>query len=418
MGAILCTLAIGIATALPANATADDAPPVRTAQNPNFAEGLIQMWQESRQPPTRQHPTDSTPPPPASRSVLTDQEWQQIAAASDRAVNWLARQQAHDGSFPTRLHGQPGVTSLCVLAFMAHGHMPGEGRHGESVSRALEFIVRQQRPDGLVASVGPPVDYRSRQAKGDVGSTAAYNHAISGLALSEAYGVSSLPRHEDAIRRALEVTLEMQRWFKSRNDFGGWRYVHKHDNWDSDLSVTGWQLMFLRSAKNAGFEVQQQPIDDAVGYVIRCFDQGYGTFEYEVSNRDRRSRGMAGAGILALAHAGMHNSREAQASGDWILRHPFDDYNHFIQFSDQNRHKDRYHYGLFNCAQAMYQLGGRHWEGFYPSAMQELMRHQQRDGAWPIDANNLDGVYGPTYSTSLALLALAAPNQLLPIFQR
>ena len=51
----------------------------------------------------------------------------------------------------------------------------------------------------------------------------------------------------------------MQLWPKdSPADRGGWRYIHDLDDVDSDLSVTGWQLMFLRSARNAGFEVPNE----------------------------------------------------------------------------------------------------------------------------------------------------------------
>jgi hypothetical protein len=68
-------------------------------------------------------------------------------------------------------------------------------------------------------------------------------------------------------------------------------------------------LKFLRSARNSGFDVPQSAIDDAVGYVRRTFSERYGAFGYAAGDHyDFRSRGMAGAGILALAHAGMHNS--------------------------------------------------------------------------------------------------------------
>jgi hypothetical protein len=141
-------------------------------------------------------------------------------------------------------------------------------------------------------------------------------------------------------------------------------------------------------------------------------------FEYEVSNRDRRSRGMAGAGVLALAHAGYHNSPEAKASGEWILKHDFDRYNEFEPFSSENKEKDRYHYSVFNCSQAMYQLGGDYWRQFFPRTAMALVNGQQADGSWPPEKNGRDGIYGNAYSTALCLLALGAPNQLLPIFQR
>jgi len=37
--------------------------------------------------------------------------------------------------------------------------------------------------------------------------------------------------------------------------------------------------------------------------------------------RDQNRRAMAGARVLALDHEGEHNSTEAIASGEWILKH-------------------------------------------------------------------------------------------------
>ena len=73
----------------------------------------------------------------------------------DRSLAWLAAQQQPDGSFPTMDHAQPGVTSLCVLAFMAHGHNPGEGPYGKRLERAVDFIMSCQKENGLITLYGP-----------------------------------------------------------------------------------------------------------------------------------------------------------------------------------------------------------------------------------------------------------------------
>ena len=77
--------------------------------------------------------------------------------------------------------------------------------------------------------------------------------------------------------------------------------------------------MFLRSAKNAGFEVPEKAIDDAVAYVERCFRDDIKAFNMEAKSTDHRSRGMAAAGVLAMAHAGKHRSEKAQKSGKLIF---------------------------------------------------------------------------------------------------
>lgn len=355
------------------------------------------------------------------RNVLTPEEWQRVDVAVDRALRWLASQQQSNGSFPTLDAGQPGVTSLCVMAFIAHGHLPGEGEYGKRLERATDFVLSCQKDNGLLAIVAPDGPQITRAVNHDMGVSAIYNHGISSLMLSEMYGMSGperAARIEKVVNRSISATLKMQHWPKDmQEDVGGWRYIDDFDERDSDLSITGWQLMFLRSARNAGFEVPKRSIDAAVQYVRNAYNPRYGAFGYSTDPGDTRSRGMAGAGILALAHAGYHNSPEARNSAAWLEQYDFDAYNQLIPFGQSWFH-DRYHYGVFNCCQAMYQLGGRHWEQFYPRVVRTLVENQQPDGSWEAESHFHDGQFGNAYTTALMVMALGAPNQLLPVFQR
>jgi hypothetical protein len=357
----------------------------------------------------------------APRDVLSPDEWRRVDASVDRALAWLASEQQSDGSFPTLETGQPGVTALSVMAFVSHGHMPGAGRYGSNLERATDYVLACQKENGLVTLVGPEGPEITRQISHDVGVSAAYNHAIASLTLCELYGMSGdqrAARIQKVVARSIRATLQMQRWPKDRDvDRGGWRYIDDFDDNDSDLSITGWNLMFLRSSRNAGFDVPKQAIDDAIGYVRRSYSRRYGAFGYTIADADPRSRGMAGAGILALAHAGYHNSPEARHSAEWLRRHGFDRYNEYESFGQGWAH-DRYHYGLFNCCQGMYQLGGQYWEEFFPRAVHTLLENQQPDGSWPAESHFNDAQFGNAYTTALVLLTLGAPNQLLPIFQR
>jgi hypothetical protein len=347
--------------------------------------------------------------------ILSTTEWEQVDASIQRALEWLIRQQQPDGSFPTDNHGQPGVTALVTMALLTQGHLPGDGGKGRALDRALDYILSCQRPNGLISAVGHDgAIVPHTKSSASVPST--YNHAISGLALAEVYGIGSDRDSgplQQAIERALRVTLELQRWPRDPANQGGWRYLHDAD---ADLSVVGWHLKFLRSAKTAGFEVDQKPIDDAVAYVMRCFNPQLRTFEYTISSEDRQSRAMAGAGILALAHAGQHQQATAIQAAEWILAHPFDRYNIPLHVSRTYR-GDRYHYGAFYCCQAMYQMGGRYWEEFFPPTARVLIAGQSPNGSWIAESNE-DMRFGPVYTTALGVLALSAPNQLLPIYQR
>jgi hypothetical protein len=126
---------------------------------------------------------------------------------------------------------------------------------------------------------------------------------------------------------------------------------------------------------------------------------------------------MAGAGILALAHAGYHDSIEARNAGEWILKQKFEPYNTTVKFNT-DRILDHYHFAAFSCCQGMYQLGGRYWEEFFPRIVPILLANQQNDGSWPADSQKWDAPYGSAYTTALVVMTLATPNQVIPIFQR
>lgn len=354
-----------------------------------------------------------------SLEIMSDREWGQIDDSVERALSWLAANQQRDGSFPTIPQGQPAVTGLCTMAFMAHGHLPGEGEYGEQLENALNYIASCQKRSGIIALVAPNSPTIQRNVPHEVGWKSSYNHAISSLALSEGFTTGrglDVKHIEKVVTKALAATQEMQNWRKTRReDIGGWRYVNRYrDGLDSDLSVTGWYLMSLRSAKNAGFDVPKESIDSAVEYIGRCFHRQYGTYQLMANNDMRLSRGMAGAGILAMAHAGRHDSPEVLKSGEWILNYGFDNYN----VQQRGWSDDRYHYGVFHCSQAMYQLGGQYWEQFFPPVAKTLVANQQRNGSWQRESRGNDRPFGETYTTSLMVLTLGAPNQLLPIFQR
>ena len=356
-------------------------------------------------------------------SVLDEQQWKEVDESINRALKWLATQQEEDGSFPSIQNGQPGVTGLCMMAFLSQGHIPGEGEYGDQLKRALDFMISCQNRNGMLAAAVPDRENLSRAIAHQPGYSSVYNHAIAGLVLSECYamvGPDQTALIKPIIEKALEATCQMQDFRKDRkaDDEGGWRYLHDFDGVDSDLSVTGWQLMFLRSAKNAGFDVQEERIARALKYVHRCYIEERGTFSYKVGFRLRTSRGMAGAGILALAHAGLHESPKAQKAGDYILKSGFHQYNELGKVQDYNVIGDRYHYGLLICSQAMYQLGGRHWREFFPPVAQLLIAKQKDDGSWPPEKIHKDAKYGNAYTTAVGVLSLSATNDLLPIFQR
>lgn len=348
--------------------------------------------------------------------VLSQAEWARVDESVDRGLAFIASQQAGDGSFPATVGGQPGVTSLCVMAFLSCGQRPGEGPYGERLERAIDFVLSCQEASGLIAQ-------DQRRYSGMVWErrphTATYNHAISGLMLGEAYGQVGGERGvvlKMAIERALVWARQMhERPPRYPEDIGGWRYLHPAEPSKplSDLSATGWFVMFYRSARNADFDVPEAHVRKAAAYAARCFDRRSGGFYYGAHRRDHTvTRGMTGAGLLISAVAGDRDKAVAQRAGRWLLDHPFNAYGAHVGGHD------RFHYGAYYCSQAMYLLGGEYWANFYPELATTLIVSQRADGGWPPESRYSDSQFGRSYSTALSVLALTPPYQMLPIYQR
>lgn len=350
-----------------------------------------------------------TTPPLAA--VLPAAQWRQVENGVDRALAWLASRQAADGSFPTLPQGQPAVTSLAVMAFLSRGHQPGVGPYGRQLNRAIDFVIACQRPDGLFSYAAPAPVYQMRRAS----HTASYNHGISGLMLAEVYGQAAGPRAEavrQAIEKALQFTRVLQTRSKAAEDRGGWRYLRVNGSPDSDLSVTAWQLMFLRSARNSEFDVPQQYVDEAMAFVRRCWNEKAGGFTYAAAGAGENGmgRGLTGAGIVSLAMAGQHQTKMAQAAGDWLLAHPYRGYGEILGGHD------KFIYSTFYWSQAAAQLGGRYWQQMYPPMAELIVKAQSPNGSWRSEPDLAE--FGDELTTALAVLSLTPPYQLLPVYQR
>ena len=169
------------------------------------------------------------------------------------------------------------------MAFLARGHQPGKGPYGARIERAIDYVLDMQHPvvGSLMSDqwVGPDFTVIRRITDGMPRSFAGnYNHGIAGLMLGEVYGMTN-PTQNQRVRAAIlkapiHLRKQQTRPKRTPDDRGGWRYVHYYAVNDSDLSVTAWQLMFLRSARNAEFNVPAEWIQEAMGYVHRSFDSG------------------------------------------------------------------------------------------------------------------------------------------------
>ena len=82
---------------------------------------------------------------PARRAEGTWEITPESQQALDRGLEWLAQNQGPEGNWTSN---DLGLVSMGALAFMSAGHLPGPGKHGEAVRRALDYVVRNSKPSG------------------------------------------------------------------------------------------------------------------------------------------------------------------------------------------------------------------------------------------------------------------------------
>jgi hypothetical protein len=334
-----------------------------------------------------------------SNAVAVAAEPSDLDRAIDQALSFLQRNQDTDGAWRggPRNPKSAAVTGLSVMAFLSAGHVPSEGRYGKTVDRGIDWVLQQQKPNGLIAGEG---GYEM------------YHHGICTLMLAEVAGMID-GRRGEAVRRglekAVEVILKAQR--TSAGDAnGGWRYHldARHDQPQiTDLSVTGWQLMALRAAKNLGCDVPPERIDQAVGYIKRCQDPASGGYCYDP--RRQVTIGCTGTGILALELSGKerHRTPHALRAGAYLIRT-----DHLPRWGQHH-----FFYSVYYGSQATFQLGGNYWSVYQPHLHRVLLNNQNGNGAW-LGADGSSRMYGPNYCTAMGVLALTVEYRLLPIYQR
>jgi hypothetical protein len=312
-----------------------------------------------------------------------------------RGLDFLEKKQNADGSFESS-GPRIATTGLGLMAFLAAGHEPDVGRYGANVRKAVDLLVAKSPDDGYY---------------GKVDGSRMYGHGIVTLALAEAYGLEpDLQRRTKmyaVLKKAVKVILDAQAVKKGDPHQGGWRY--EPTSADSDLSLTAWNALALRAAGSAGIDVPKESTDEAIAFVLRCWRADQKRFAYQPGGEGLPA--MTAVAILSLRLLDAGNRPELAPAGKSLAERPVD---------------DRYHYySLYYATQAAHQLDESRalgtpqasaWNTIAKPIVDRLLSTQQDDGGWPTSPSTEEP--GRIYTTSMALLTLTVPYQLLPVYQK
>ena len=349
-----------------------------------------------------QQPPAESPAPAARARTGAEFITQDTQDAIDRGLDFLARAQQSDGSFPLdRLGGSGatvGITALAGLALMAGGNQPGRGKYGKAVARAVDYVVG-------VANGPTPGFLTTPETQERLLNTPApmYSHGFGTLFLCEVCGMLPGAARDAKVRAALEQAVAFT--VRAQNQEGGWRYEPNPQF--ADVSVTTAQMMALRAAKNAGlFVSKKNVIDKGAAYIKACHgrDGGFSYWKGQGFSAFPRTA----AAVVGLYSAGVYDGPEVTQGLRYVMQ-----FTPGRQFGAREIQPQHYWYGQYYAALATWTAGDDYWTQWFPAIRDELLAKARAGaGAWT------DPYHGSAYATAMALIILQLPNTYLPILQK
>jgi len=314
-----------------------------------------------------------------------------VRLINKRGLKHLAQTQGEDGTWPGQQSG-PGITAICIMALMASGEDPDFGPYSENIRRALRNIIINQNPKTGHVS-GP-------------GHGPMYHHGFVTLALSEAYGVvnerllwrgSDVPVEDRrTIGQALELAVRCALTAQKKNSYKAWRYSPESS--DADTTVSGTVLMGLLGARNAGIEIPNEAVENALNFFrANTLRDGMVSYQPAVSHGDGITRSAIGTLVYSIGKR--KDTKEYRAASNFIKRR--------ID-QDVNSHP---FYHRYYMAQALFQSDLDAWKVWNQKVTDRIRRMQAEDGS-------IKSSYGNAYGTGMSILALALNYRLLPVYER
>lgn len=337
-------------------------------------------------------------------------------AAIRRGLEWLQRAQLDEGRW--ELHqgypdaGSPtirtdtGATALALLCFLGDGHAAEEGQFSDTVNRGLDWLsITQDRNSGDLH------DLRYEEGR----QPAIYAHALATIVLCEALALSADDRWRGAAERAVDYLLRSQ-----HPDQGGWKYRPIAREANGDLSVTGWALMALHTARMAGIEVPQAEFEKASAFLDSVQESNGSRYKYEPSHpRGRVTPALTAEALLCRQWLGWPKDHPAQVDGvDYLLSDAFRP-----QWTGGRRNV----YAWYYTAQMLHNRGGDDWRNWFLPTRDLIVQHQVKTGnpkvlgSWhPTQPMGMGEEYaekaGRLYITAMCLLILETPHRHAPIY--
>ena len=339
-----------------------------------------------------------------------------------KGLSWLARHQASDGRwslnefnrhareapFPhgktivcnctgqASRHDDLSATAFALLPFLAAGitHRPSKTpqkvEYHRTVDAGLKYIISKQAKDGYYGG-------------------GMYSHGLTSIAMCEAFGLTSDPTFKVSAQKAINYIIQAQ-----DAAGGGWRYSPRMAG---DTSVTGWQLMALKSGQMAGLSVPYECLKKAEQFLDSCESQQKGGYAYTPGGGETYT--MTSVALLCRMYMGINPRNPGLLAGiDRLKANPPGKTNNI--------------YYEYYATQVMHHFGGEAWDLWNKgpdgkTGIRETLIKQMDSGGNP-KLQHQEGSWGPSgqwageggriMQTSLSLLCLEVYYRHLPLYRR
>jgi hypothetical protein len=202
---------------------------------------------------------------------------------------------------------------------------------------------------------------------------------------------------------------------QSEQKGGGWDYTELQTG-RNDTSVTGWQVMALKSAHAAGYHVPWKTTYGIMRHFERVTDEE-GWVGYTNEGTTRGGVALAAVGMLSNFYLGYDRNHPTIRKQAAILLQNLPAW--FKLRGEGGRNHSMYYW--YYATLAMYQMGGSEWEKWNDAIRDMLVSAQcakgHREGSWDPDCYWARSYAGRIYSTALMTLTLEVYYRYLPMYE-
>ena len=283
------------------------------------------------------------------------------------------------------------ATAMALIAFQGDGHTHKSGPNDEFapvVAKAWDALLKRQSDDGRFFNDVMPQHQL-------------YTQALCTIAICELYGMTKDERFHKPAQRAVDYCVQIQ------GSNGGWKYAPGEPG---DMSVTGWFVMALQSARMAGLEVPSD-VFIRIEEFLETVSRENGS-RYAYMGQDGPKLALTAEGLLCRQYLGWKRDDPRLQTGVEYLLNNLPDW----------RYEERNVYYWYYATQVCHHMEGSDWRIWNDVIKVMLPEHQEQrgkeQGSWDPDGDRWGGSGGRLYVTCLSLYILEVYHRHLPIYQQ